>query len=75
MSLGQKNEILSGDTLMPFDRNNEMKPIGQTENNMGTAGIPGLVMKTGVPLMVSLLINSLYNFVTVYSCPEFQKMR
>lgn len=48
---------------MPFDRNNEMKPIGQTENNMGTAGIPGLVMKTGVPLMVSLLINSLYNFV------------
>lgn len=69
MSLGQKNEIPSGDTLIPsgarvpFDRSNEMKQIEQTENNMGTAKIPGLVLKTGVPLMVSLLINSLYNFV------------
>ena len=35
----------------------------QTENSMGTAAIPGLVLKTGVPLMISLLINSLYNFV------------
>jgi len=35
----------------------------QASNNMGTVGIPGLVLKTGIPLMVSLLINSLYNFV------------
>ena len=38
---------------------------GQThpENRMGTAKIPGLVLKTGIPLMLSLLINSLYNVV------------
>lgn len=48
---------------MGLGQKNEMKQIEQTENNMGTAGIPGLVMKMGVPLMVSLLINSLYNFV------------
>lgn len=41
----------------------ELKQIEQTENNMGTAKTSGLVLKTGVPLMVSLLINSLYNFV------------
>lgn len=41
----------------------ELKQIEQTENNMGTAKISGLVLKTGVPLMVSLMINSLYNFV------------
>lgn len=35
----------------------------QNGNKMGTAGISGLVLKTGAPLMVSLLINSLYNFV------------
>ena len=32
-------------------------------NEMGTARVPGLLLKTGVPLMISLLINSLYNFV------------
>lgn len=41
----------------------ELKQIEQTENNMGTARTSGLVLKTGVPLMISLLINSLYNFV------------
>jgi len=30
---------------------------------MGTASIKGLVLRTGIPLMLSLLINSLYNFV------------
>ncbi len=40
-----------------------MSKTSKTSNHMGTAGIPGLVLKTGVPLMVSLLINSLYNFV------------
>ncbi len=30
---------------------------------MGTAKISGLVLKTGLSLMISLLINSLYNFV------------
>ena len=33
------------------------------ENSMGTSKISGLVLKTGIPLMLSLLINSLYNFV------------
>ena len=33
------------------------------ENSMGTSRIPGLILKTGIPLMLSLLINSLYNFV------------
>ncbi len=33
------------------------------ENPMGTAKISGLVLKTGLSLMISLLINSLYNFV------------
>lgn len=41
----------------------EFRQIEQTENSMGTAKTSGLVLKTGVPLMVSLLINSLYNFV------------
>lgn len=34
-----------------------------TENNMGTQRISRLVLTTGIPLMLSLLINSLYNFV------------
>ena len=33
------------------------------QNPMGTAAMPGLMLKTGIPLMISLLINSLYNFV------------
>lgn len=33
------------------------------DNPMGTAKISGLVLRTGLPLIVSLLINSLYNFV------------
>ena len=41
----------------------ESEQLNKEENSMGTAGIPGLVLKTGVPLMISLLINSLYNFV------------
>lgn len=35
----------------------------QTENSMGTEKVSILILKTGIPLMVSLLINSLYNFV------------
>ena len=34
-----------------------------TENNMGTQKMSRLVLMTGIPLMLSLLINSLYNFV------------
>ena len=34
-----------------------------SENNMGTQKISRLVLTTGIPLMLSLLINSLYNFV------------
>lgn len=33
------------------------------ENSMGTEKISRLILKTGIPLMLSLLINSLYNFV------------
>ena len=33
------------------------------ENNMGMDKISKLLLKTGIPLMLSLLINSLYNFV------------
>ncbi|MBQ9008470.1 MAG: MATE family efflux transporter [Clostridia bacterium] len=33
------------------------------ENAMGTERVSRLVLKTGIPLMLSLLINSLYNFV------------
>ncbi|MDE7320275.1 MAG: MATE family efflux transporter [Lachnospiraceae bacterium] len=40
-----------------------MMKTAQAGNHMGTAGISGLVLKTGTPLMISLLINSLYNFV------------
>lgn len=40
-----------------------MMKTSQAGNPMGTAGISGLVLKTGTPLMISLLINSLYNFV------------
>ena len=40
-----------------------MEEMLSPENPMGTAKISGLVLKTGLPLMISLLINSLYNFV------------
>ena len=35
----------------------------EKENSMGTEKVSRLVLKTGLPLMLSLLINSLYNFV------------
>lgn len=35
----------------------------QTENKLGTEKISRLMLTTGVPLMLSLLMNSLYNFV------------
>ena len=40
-----------------------MEEMLSPENPMGTTRISGLVLKTGLPLMISLLINSLYNFV------------
>lgn len=40
-----------------------MEEMLPPENSMGTAKISGLVLKTRLPLMISLLINSLYNFV------------
>jgi Na+-driven multidrug efflux pump len=40
-----------------------MEEMLPPENPMGTTRISGLVLKTGLPLMISLLINSLYNFV------------
>ena len=33
------------------------------ENMMGTERMSRLIIMTGIPLMLSLLINSLYNFV------------
>ncbi|MCD7956879.1 MAG: MATE family efflux transporter [Lachnospiraceae bacterium] len=43
----------------------EMEHLMKTEkeNIMGTMPVPRLVIQTGIPLMLSLLINSLYNFV------------
>ena len=35
----------------------------QNENKMGTEKMSKLIIVTGIPLMLSLLINSLYNFV------------
>lgn len=35
----------------------------QNENIMGTEKVSRLVISTGIPLMLSLLINSMYNFV------------
>ena len=35
----------------------------KTENGMGTVPVPRLVLQTGLPLMLSLLIGSLYNVV------------
>lgn len=40
-----------------------MEEITQKENIMGTQRMSRLVLFTGIPLMVSLFINSLYNFV------------
>lgn len=49
-----------GGVLFMEEKLLENRPV---ENPMGTANISGLVLKTGLPLMISLLINSLYNFV------------
>ena len=35
----------------------------EKENKMGTERMSRLIIVTGLPLMLSLLINSLYNFV------------
>ena len=40
-----------------------MEDISQKENSMGTQKMNRLILFTGIPLMVSLFINSLYNFV------------
>lgn len=40
-----------------------MADAAQKENIMGTQKMSRLVLSTGIPLMVSLFINSLYNFV------------
>lgn len=37
--------------------------MGQKENVMGTQKMSRLLLMTGIPLMVSMFINSLYNFV------------
>ncbi len=40
-----------------------MADIVQKENIMGTQKMSKLILFTGIPLMISLFINSLYNFV------------
>jgi len=40
-----------------------MSGTDKKENIMGIMPVPKLVISTGIPLMLSLLINSLYNFV------------
>ena len=35
----------------------------EKENKMGTGAIPSLLLKTAIPLMLSLLANNLYNMV------------
>lgn len=40
-----------------------MAKTSQAADRMGTEKVSGLVLKTGIPLMISMLINSLYNFV------------
>ena len=40
-----------------------MKEAIQKENIMGTQKMSRLILMTGIPLMISLFINSLYNFV------------
>lgn len=42
---------------------NDMADTVQKENSMGTQKMSRLILATGIPLMVSLLINSFYNFV------------
>ena len=37
--------------------------MNTAENRLGTEKVSTLLLKTGIPLMLSLLINSLYNFV------------
>lgn len=40
-----------------------MKEMTEKENIMGTQRMSRLILMTGIPLMISLFINSLYNFV------------
>ena len=40
-----------------------MADTAQKENIMGTQKMSKLILYTGIPLMISLFINSLYNFV------------
>ena len=40
-----------------------MKEMAEKENMMGTKKMSRLILLTGIPLMISLFINSLYNFV------------
>lgn len=42
---------------------NVEETLSPTENRMGTEKMSRLIIATGIPLMLSLLINSLYNFV------------
>lgn len=44
-------------------RGGSMAETAQKENIMGTQKMSKLVLFTGIPLMISLFINSLYNFV------------
>ena len=44
-------------------------PAGERENIMGTMDINPLLIKLSVPMMVSMLVQALYNVWTRFSCP------
>ena len=44
-------------------------PAGERENIMGTMDINPLLIKLSVPMMVSMLVQALYNVGTRSSCP------
>ena len=39
------------------------KNEGRTDHLMGTMPVPLLIVKTSIPLIISLLVNNLYNLV------------
>ena len=41
----------------------EKKEECRNENLMGTMPVPMLIIKTSIPLIISLLVNNLYNLV------------
>ena len=45
-------------------------PAGERENIMGTMDINPLLIKLSVPMMVSMLVQALYNVCLLYTSPS-----